>query len=372
MIYYLNWYNGKSKYTRSKNPAASTKILYTAKAIKESGNDVSILSCAHAGTDSGKFFCKKEIVDDEGINVIYAPCIASEIVLLRKIGSFLKRIWVFLFLLKNLKDKDFVLVYHSMFFVSTLKLIKKIKKNIAIEVNEIYADVNEKDNTKEVEFLKSFDRYIFCTEQLNEKINPSNKPYCVCLGSYSSPIKAEKRLFDDGKIHCVHAGSFDMAKGGAKNAIEAAQFLNDKYHLHIIGFGSEHDTNILKEMIEETSKKTSATISYDGLYLGRDYEVFLQSCEIGLNTQNLKGSFGNTSFPSKILTYMANGLQVVAPKVGVIENSPISDEVYFYEEQTPESIAKTILSIDLKKHNSQNKIRTLDENFVKEVRVIFE
>ena len=80
---------------------------------------------------------------------------------------------------------------------------------------------------------------------------------------------------------------------------------------------------------------------------GEDYIRFLQSCDIGLSTQNPDAAFNATSFPSKILSYMANSLQVVSIRIPAIEGSAIGEYMYYYDRQTPEEIAKAIMSVDM-------------------------
>jgi hypothetical protein len=96
------------------------------------------------------------------------------------------------------------------------------------------------------------------------------------------------------------------------------------------------------------SLKTEATVTYDGVLLGEEYTGFLQSCHIGLSTQDPCASFNATSFPSKILSYMSNGLRVVSIRIPAIETSEVGQYMYYYDEQTPEEIAKAIMAVDLK------------------------
>ena len=366
MIYYLNWYNGKSKYTRSKNPAASTKILYIAKAIKESGKEISILSCAQAETNSGKLFCNREVVEDEGINVIYAPCVATKIVLLRKIGSFFKKIWLLIFLLKNLKSEDFLLVYHSPFYCKLIPFIKKCK--IVLEVEEIYADVSgdKRLRKKELHICDKADAFLFPTEMLRDVVNPKNKPYLLIHGTYMVEADREN-IFDDGKIHVVYAGTFDPRKGGGM-AAKVAEFLDERYHVHILGFGNEKQIEDLKNEIEKISALNKGKATYDGCLSGAEYLNFIHSCDIGLSTQNPDADFNATSFPSKILSYMSNGLRVVSVNIPAIKNSAVGDYLYYYEGQTPQEIAKTIMNIDMNDgYNGKQLISELDKKFSCEI-----
>ena len=143
--------------------------------------------------------------------------------------------------------------------------------------------------------------------------------------------------------------------------------------MHIIGFGNSKDTKTVTDLISEISKKTEATITYDGLLSGEEYIQFLQKCDIGLSTQIPEAAYNETSFPSKILSYMANGLRVVSIRIKAIEISEVGQAVYYYEEPNPESIANAIISIDLNKpHDSRELIRRLDVNFTENIKKLLE
>ena len=152
-------------------------------------------------------------------------------------------------------------------------------------------------------------------------------------------------------------------RGGGIAAVEAAAFLPANYHVHILGFGNESDTKKLKDIMTSLVEKYKCKVTLDGCLSGEEYIRFIQSCDIGLNTQNPNADFNATSFPSKILSYMSNGLHVVSVRIPVVELSEIGDYMYFYNEQKPEEIAKAILKIDINEpYNSREIIRNLDNN----------
>ena len=94
----------------------------------------------------------------------------------------------------------------------------------------------------------------------------------------------------------------------------------------------------------------------------------MQKCDIGLSTQNPEGLFNDTSFPCKILSYMANGLRVVSVRIPVIETSSVGTDVYYYENQTVVDIADTIKGINLKDgYNGRKRIEDLNKMFVNEI-----
>ena len=65
---------------------------------------------------------------------------------------------------------------------------------------------------------------------------------------------------------------------------------------------------------------------------------------------------------------MANGLRVVSIRIPAIETSAVGKYMYYYEDQTPENIAKTITEIDFNDgYNGKEVISDLDNNFSKEL-----
>ncbi|MPM36796.1 hypothetical protein SDC9_83398 [bioreactor metagenome] len=223
----------------------------------------------------------------------------------------------------------------------------------------------------EYKILNIANKYIFSTELLNKRLNKDNKQYSIIYGTYKEEKNLEYKI-SDNKIHIVYAGTFSIQKGGAFSAIESAAYLPSNYHMHIIGFGNNDEKSKLLNRINELSEVTKATITYDGLLSGEEYIKFMQKCDIGLSTQNPDSIYNLTSFPSKILSYMANGLRVVTIRIKAVELSAIGNSVFYYEEQTPKAIAETIMSIDLNKpYNSRKLIKMLDGAFVNSIRKLF-
>ena len=129
----------------------------------------------------------------------------------------------------------------------------------------------------------------------------------------------------------------------------------------------------MQDTINTIAEKSKAKVTYDGLLTGEDYIRFIQGCDIGLSTQNPDAAFNATSFPSKILSYMANGLRVVSVRIPAIEQSEVGKMLYYYDKQTPEEIAQAIVSVNMKdKYNSRKTIQNLDEKFKVDLRELLE
>lgn len=362
-IFYLGYYNLPDSGTNFVLSSVN-KMNYICEALENNGYNTEIVSASGAVE---KKFCKSKkvkLTDKTTLKLF------SSLPRLNRIVSVIDRVILktklFLYMIKNTNKDSTVMVYHSLGYMSLVKRLKKLKGfKLIIEAEEIYGDVigNEKTSQKEYEFFKIADGFIFPTELLSEKVNTEKKPEVIIYGTYHIEKELPK-LFSDGKIHCVYAGTLDPRKGGAA-AVEAALFLNGDYHIHILGFGNEKEKAEMLNIIDDISKKTEAKITYDGLLSGDEFTSFIQSCDIGFSTQSPDAAFNSTSFPSKILTYMVNGLRVVSIRIPAIEKSAVGKFMYYYDEQTPENIAKAIKSIDFsEEYDSRKAIGMLDKDFI--------
>lgn len=366
---YLAFYDTDSNKFENRNYvlSASNKLSYIFEVLKKNGNDFEIVSAS--GTMNKKGVAAKKDNLENGIRFWLPASLGRPCGIVRVLDRAFIKAQLF-FKLINMEKGETLIVYHSLFYMNLVRLIKKIRKvKLVLEVEEIYGDVmeNERVSNKEYSFCNLADAYIFPTELLDEKINTTKKPSTIIYGTY----KVEEKLadkFDDGKIHIVYAGTLDPRKGGAI-AATAGEFLDGGYHIHILGFGNDENKKYLFSEIDRVSKFSECKVTYDGLLSGNDYIRFLQSCHIGLSTQNPNAKFNDTSFPSKILSYLANGLRVVSVNIPAIEASAIGNCIYYYDEQVPQKIAKVVKQVDFEEqYLSGNLVSKLDKQFVSEIK----
>ena len=370
-VVYLSYYSLQSIY-RTVSPAAVAMTKYVSKALTQAVGKITIISPAQAS--DRKFYPQEETVDEQNNKVIFLPSYYA------KPKNYFMRIFnrsrrqrdLRRMLAEQLSDGDTLIVYHSLALIEAVRwVLKRRKIRLVIQVCEIYADVinDMKQKKREMRFFELADAYIFSSTQLEERINTKQKKYAICLGTYQ--VEPDRGIrFQDGKIHVVYAGTFDPRKGGAI-AAAAGEFLPENYHVHIIGFGSEKDKKYLFDKIEEVSKTSKCTVTYDGLKSGEEYIRFIQSCDIGLSTQNPNAAFNETSFPSKVLSYLANGLRVVSIRIKALEQSAVNDILFYYDENSPQAIAEAVKRIKLETvYDSRKRIADLSENFVREIKAL--
>lgn len=367
-VFILAFYDKDDKHTNVVLSAVN-KLNYLIDVLSEAGLAIHIISPS-LSAEKKRIKGRNEVLK-EGVTLKTFDSLPGG----KALKRFIRRIHVYSQLKKYLKENlsagDTVIIYHSLGYYKFYKWLKEeLKVKIILEIEEIFSDVGKTrfvTREKEINSFSYADAYIFPTQLLDNVVNSEKKPSVIIHGTYCVEKKCGQP-FHDGRVHVVYAGTFDPRKGGVQAAAAAAEFLTGKYHVHILGFGSDDDKNNLLKTIKEVSEKTECKVTFDGLKSGEEYIKFIQSCDIGLSTQNPDAAFNATSFPSKILSYMANGLRVVSIRIPAIEQSAIGKYMYYYDNQTPEEIAKAIMQVDLNDgYDSRKVIEDLDERFTREI-----
>lgn len=351
--------------------SATNKLEYIAKAINSLGYQVDIRSISEVREDNFKIYPSEKKQISDGVMLHLPFSWGGSKGLLKKLKVLWHLINMFFYLLLHCSRNDVVVVYHSLGYFDVIRWAKKIKSfKLILEVEEIYSDVSKmSDYWRNLEF-KMFDisdAFILSNDLLDTKINKYHKPSVVIYGTYQVEPKRVKK-FDDGRIHVIYAGTFDHNKRGAQTSISAIEYLPENYHIHICGWGNEEDEIQVRQMISDLSAKSKAIITYDGLKKGDEFIEFLQKCHIGLSTQNPEGEYNDTSFPSKVLTYMANGLAVISIKIPVLENAAIADVLSFYDVADGKALAEAIQNADIS--DNREIVKQLDSQFKKQIKNI--
>ena len=352
---------------RKNSPAADSKIDYIIEVLNRCGYSVDHIS--RASSSVANYI--PAYVEQKGLNTFrYFASLGKSNSLLRVFNRWFMDLQFFIWCLINIKKNETIMVYHSLGYSSTFINLKKIKNiHIIGEIEEIYQDVHMQTKSRcksEHEFIKSCDSYLFPTSLLNNVLNKENKPFIIIHGLYSVESDIQEK-FSDGKIHVVYGGTLDPQKGGAAAAAAAAAFLSSNYHVHICGFG---DSTEIKAIIDETSKKSKAVVTFEGELKGSQYNNFIQKCHIGLSTQNPDAAFNASSFPSKILVYLSNGLKVVSINIPAVAQSAVSSKMFFYNSQTPEEIAKAIENAVDSDMDGRKILQSLDKEFEEQLKLM--
>ena len=368
-IKYFSYYGcNDSTCKRDNSPAADSKIDYIISVLNRCGYAVDHISNAPSACNH---FIPGYVVKS-GINTLrYFASFGKGNLFLNKLNNIFMRIQFLFWCFFNIKKKEQVIVYHSLGYDATFIWLFRLKQvRIIGEIEEIYQDVHEQRKSlsiNEYKFIDVCTKYIFPTSLMNEKLNKyKEKPSVVVHGIYDVESNVESK-FNDGKVHVVYGGTLDPKKGGAYATVAAANFLPNNYHVHICGFGDS--TQILRK-IADVKQISKATVTFDGEFKGDDYKHFIQKCHIGLSTQDPTAAFNATSFPSKILVYLSNGLRVVSIRIPVVEQSAIADCLCFYDEQSPKMIANAIMESVKDDIDGKDILKKLDNSFVEDLKGI--
>ncbi len=346
-------------------PSVNNKIDYIISTINETNRHATIISPAFSTRGRSK---KIDYIDARGNDIHFPKSRTFKWSLLNKIYDRYYRKRYISLANSLIKDGDIVFVYHSQWLMKEVNALKK-KKNIKVvyEVEEIYADVSgiKEMRDEEISYLKGHNAYIYPNPELAKTINEEDKKSVIIHGSYN--INNRPRSEENDKIRIVYSGVLYASKG-VNNAIEAASFLSDKYELYIMGYGKEDDINFINSSIKEANKKNKCQIKFLGMKYGEEYLNILANSDIGLCTQDINASYNQTSFPSKILTYLGSNLRVVSADIPAIKNSKVGTLLYFYNSNDPKDIAEVIKSINLKnKYDSKEFIKKLSSEFKDEL-----
>ena len=343
-LYYFGSFDTlRDKHELRVSPACCNKMEYVSGALSEIGLECEIVSLAEP--NSKKPGISKAYRKDVGdIKVRFFSAITGKNLLCKIIQFFLRKFQIIWFLVTHVRRNTTVLLYHTTAHMEIFALIRLIlRPRFILEVEEVYDKVSKVDfihRRLERMIFGVSDSYIFPTEILNEQVNTGNKPSAIIYGSYKLPEIVHQK--EKGKIHAVYSGTFNPRKGGAMAAIEAAKYLDSNYHLHITGWGTDKETEVVKRKLEEISKETACTLTFDGFVDEKDFHGYLQQFHIGICSQNPDDILSSFCFPSKILVYMGNGLSVVSSKTEVIERCSMSDSISVYETQNGKAIARAI------------------------------
>lgn len=367
---YISYFDFQdSSVQRGYVPAATNKIESICQILNECGYEVEIVSMSAVTESKFKLYSGQTVERRKGLKLKTFFSWGGKNKCLKRLKVVWHLVAMFFYLLLHTRKDEPVLVYHSLGYFNVILWAKRLRKfKMILEVEEIYQDVGKAKygsmEKYEYAMIEAADAYIFPTVLLDKKLNPSHKPHAIIHGTYTVELPIIDK-FDDGRIHVVYAGTFDPRKGGGA-AAAAAAFLPKHYHLHVCGFGSDEDREQLLAQITKVAAESEATISFDGLKKGREYIAFIQRCHIGLSTQDPSAAFNATSFPSKILSYMANGLSVVSIDIPTIRTSDVGANLTYYERQTPQEIARAILRCELQNNNRQV-ISRLRQQFSEEI-----
>lgn len=360
MVYYAAYYSTKDS-ERVKNYAGEDKVNYICEALNDIGQEVVILS--NAKTMESKFAKRIIISLFPKTKLLYFASLPKTNTLVHVVDVIWGYLQLFFYVIKNVKQTDTVLVYHSMGYRGLWRLLRRIKRfNYILEVEELFElfEANTSSYKKhEKKVFRYPDKFLFSNPLLEEEINTSNKPSAIISGIYKVNTNNDlKKIQKQTPVKIVYAGSLEKQKG-VDYVIKAASILKNEGEIHIIGFGSDLDIKRVTQLISESD----GNVSYDGAFKGEQYIQFLHSCDIGVCIQDENDEFNKYEYPSKVFSYLSNGLQVVANNLIQLQKSEIYPYLHIAKSKEPEDVVAAIKSCNLKLFDSKEVLEKLDKKF---------
>ncbi|MCE5225895.1 MAG: hypothetical protein LLG05_08530 [Porphyromonadaceae bacterium] len=378
-IKYIGFYDLPEVYgQRLSSLAAINKMDYVAEAINVAGFNVHIISPSWSLDNVQKKdeFKGRTVQANPQKKITFCKTYATHNIITRSIKIVSSLIWLFIWLLRNAKRNEQIMVYHAPSLALPIVFAKQLVGfKLILEVEEIYGNVWKNSkliNKWEKKIIESADSYIAVSDVLAEILGTKVK--AIVYGNYSlSQQSSSIPNNENDKINIVYAGSIDDTKGGAFKAVECAALLPENYIVHILGSGTVRMKDDLLKYIDFVNKKLKRNAClYHGVKIGKDYDDFLFKCQIALNTQK-EGDYMITAFPSKVISYLSHNLKVISTRIKSIEKSKLCELITFSEDDQPENIVKSILSIDFKKpYDSATKIQELNKEFVITLEKLFD
>ncbi len=334
---------------------------YVISSLNEIGYGVDIISPSWLISTEKTFFKRGETISLANNNYIYSPSFNTKYKILNYLTIVLSWLWLFFYLLVKIRKNEKIIVYHSLWLSIPLYYVKKLKNlTIILEIEEIYSEIwtfPKLLTMFEDRIINNSEYYIIASDILKDKLS-EKKEKIVLYGDYRVNKRIQNYSCIDKKyINLVYAGGIETVRKGAFKSIDILEYLPNNYYLNIIGFGEDEDIKCLKECIELSPFKNR--IKFHGEKKGEDFLTFLNTCDVGLNPQ-VTGDYMDTAFPSKILTYLGAGLNIISSKVDSIYCSKLKNEIFFYEN------IKEVENFELVKIE-ESLIRNLHKQFVHEL-----
>jgi len=347
--------------------SAKDKALFLLNIIAGFNYNIDIIS--PTVTLRKRFFKKRLDQINERIKVISGPTIPFMLFFNNRISKIFSNIWMMLYLIFHCKKNEVIYVYHLFNLMPFVTLAKKIKKlKVCIEVEEIYSLLHQSSKRrlkKEISFLNDCEFLILASNELRNIIKVDDKNVLVYSGKFEP---CEKLINDkqDYPIKVVYSGLIDK-KGMANTALSVCKYLNKSFEVHFAGYGTSDDIEDFKADIENNNLTNECKAYYDGMFRGEEYCRYLQQNHIGLCPLNDDNTFQMACFPSKISSYLSNGLFVVTSENKTVRNSVVGDLIDYSKNNDAKNLANTIMNIDIHKSSNIECILYVYDSFRMEV-----
>ena len=324
----------KSKVKPSNAPVNFENMMV--KGMEEAGADVTVVSLPTVSVyPGGSLFMwgrRKEILNF-GKQVTWLPAINLMFVkqICATVGTYTE---LFLWLVKNRKDKNKVIMNYSVYppYSKPTQVMGKLFKTKTCcvvsdlpeylykmhETKGIKTLLNDYYSRKMVRLQTGFDSYVLLTKHMASKMKIEEKPSVLVEGFADESIfDITEKVRKNNKKTVMYAGVLSKSFNVDSLLYGFLQTEGD-YELWLFGYGD------LVDYIRECEKKDSR-IHYFGKVDRKDLLEHQKSAHLLISVKSPEEDHTNYAFPSKILEYMTSGTAVASTMVG-----GIPDEYFDY------------------------------------------
>lgn len=180
--------------------------------------------------------------------------------------------------------------------------------------------------------------YVLLTEAMNEKINPTGKPYVIVEGFADSAMhNVQNPSMDYEEKKVMYAGSLQKKYGIEQLAQAFIKVRQENEVLEIFGAGDYED-----ELVELARQYTF--VRFQGKKSNVEVLEAEQQAYLLVNPRTAEGEYTKYSFPSKTLEYMASGVPVLMHKLPGIPEE-YDEYLFYFSGATDEAIATSLRQV---------------------------
>lgn len=232
----------------------------------------------------------------------------------------IKNIWIYHGYLKKIKkivkkEQTVCFVYTERYAAlkSVFNLKKRYKFHVCLIVPDVASILSQYTKKKSLynklsnyfnlnkinKYISCVDSFVFLSEQMNDLVNTSGKPFCVVDGVFSDKRIIMKKSREKKPVNkrVVYTGSLHFEYGIVDLINDFINIKDKEFELHIAGSGNAEN------LVAMAANEHSNIVFYGALSFEKTIEL-QESAEILVNPRPLDGVDAKYSFPSKTIEYL--------------------------------------------------------------------
>lgn len=341
----LNFLFKSSSVKPGSAPQKFNRLLVEGLSLSEIESAIETLSEIPIPSRSNKkIFWNIPTATEKRIRYNYVPMINLH--LLKSILIFVNSFFKLSYLILAAKEKnkiiicDIINVPLSVTVFLTSKLLK-------IKTVAIVTDLPSIDFAKKQKIYKKlsnliihkFDAYVLLTEQMNQQVNPRNKPFLIMEGLVDYSMKDSKVILKDRPLEKIilYAGGLSKLNGLNKLIDAFVQVKGENLRLHIYGAGE------MEKDMHHYMNLDNRIMYYGSLPNKVIVEKELEATVL-VNPRPTHEEFTKYSFPSKNMEYMVSGTPIITTALPGMPQDYYR-YVYLFNDETVCGMANTLRNV---------------------------